>query len=210
MTMAMTGLPTTPDDDVNPDGRSLPLVHVDGTSTSREAEFTAFVQDATPALARTAWLLCGNQHQAEELVQQALTRTYLSWAAAKRRDPLAYARRTLANQRIDTWRRRRREVLVAPEDVPDASSASLSDQHAERDQLVRALATLTTRQRRIVVLRHLEGLSEREVADDLGVSLGTVKSTASRGLAQLRAVLSHPGPAPVHPDPTTSTTRSPA
>lgn len=90
---------------------------------------------------------------------------------------------------------------MAPADVPDGSSASATDQLAERDQLVRALATLSTRQRRVVVLRHLEGLSEREVAEDLGISLGTVKSTASRGLAQLRAVLDHPHTS-------TSTTRS--
>ncbi|MEK8226595.1 SigE family RNA polymerase sigma factor [Oerskovia sp. M15] len=150
------------------------------------------MKEAAPALARTAWLLCGNRHQAEELVQQTLMRTYLSWTAARRRDPLAYARKTLANLRIDTWRRRRREVLVAPTDVPEQISASVTDQHADRDQLVRALATLSSRQRRVVVLRHLEGLSEREVAEDLGVSLGTVKSTASRGMAQLRAALTTP------------------
>ena len=80
-------------------------------------------------------------------------------------------------------------MLTAPTDLPETSRDAAAGQHADRDQLVRALATLTPRQRRIVVLRHLEGLSEREVADDLGVSLGTVKSTASRGLAQLRAVL---------------------
>jgi RNA polymerase sigma-70 factor (sigma-E family) len=209
MIMAMTGpQAAATDDDAEPDTSTLHLVRADPASSRKEAEFTVFVKDATPALSRTAWLLCGDQHQAEELVQQALTRTYLSWATARRRDPLAYARKALANQRIDTWRRRRREVLVAPAEVPDGPSASAADQHAERDQLVRALATLTTRQRRIVVLRHLEGLSEREVAEDLGVSLGTVKSTASRGLAQLRAVLAHPGSPPSHPRTTNSTARS--
>jgi RNA polymerase sigma factor (sigma-70 family) len=64
-----------------------------------------------------------------------------------------------------------------------------ADRHAERDRLSRALLTLPTKQRRIVVLRHLEGLSEREVADATGVSVGTVKSTASRGIARLREVL---------------------
>lgn len=69
------------------------------------------------------------------------------------------------------------------------AAGGADEQHAERDQLVRALATLSTRQRKIVVLRHLVGMPEQEVARDLGVSLGTVKSTASRGLAQLRSVL---------------------
>ncbi len=166
----------------------LPVV-ADGraSSTGMDAEFADFVAEATPALARTAWLLCGDEHRAEELVQQALVRTYLAWGTAREREPLAYARRVLANLRIDTWRKHRREVLTgAP---PEAARDCESDRHAERDRLVRALATLSARQRRVVVLRHLVGMSEREVAADLGVSLGTVKSTASRGLAQLRRVL---------------------
>ncbi|KGM00997.1 SigE family RNA polymerase sigma factor [Cellulomonas cellasea] len=178
-----------------------------------DTEFAAFMAEAAPALARTAWLLCGDVHQADELVQQALVRTYLAWPRARQRDPLAYARRTLANLRIETWRRRRREVLVDPADVPEHGDASAADRHAERDQLVRALATLSSRQRRVVVLRHFEGLSEREVADDLGITVGTVKSTASRSLARLRAVLSEETPRAPHPpggraDPVTRTTGS--
>lgn len=88
---------------------------------SREEEFTAFMRDAAPALGRTAWLLCGDEHLADELVQQALTRTYLSWRKARERDPMAYARRTLANLRIDHWRRRRREVLTAPAELPEGA-----------------------------------------------------------------------------------------
>jgi len=154
-----------------------------------DEEFALFMGDAAPALARTAWLLCGDAHQADELVQQALVRTYLAWPRARERDPLAYARRVLANLRIDTWRRRRREVLTDPGDLPHGAEPSGAQQQADRDQLVRALATLSTRQRRVVVLRHLEGLSEAEVAEDLGVTVGTVKSTASRALARLRASL---------------------
>lgn len=114
-------------------------------------------------------------------------RTYTSWSRA-RRDPLAYARRVLVNLRVDTWRRRRREVLIAPHDLPDAPVAA-SRRAEDRDELLRALALLTARQRRIVVLRHLLDLSDTEVADDLGISPGTVRSTASRGLAVLRAAL---------------------
>ena len=157
----------------------------------KEAEFATFMARSAPALARTAWLLCGDTHQAEELVQQALMKTYLAWPKARKGEPLAYARRVLANLRIDGWRRGRREVLMASETLPERSGAGQSpaDQHAERDRLTRALLLLPTKQRRIVVLRHLEGLSEREVADAVGVSVGTVKSTASRGLARLREVL---------------------
>lgn len=165
-----------------------------GERADRDAEFTAFVAAHQGDLLRTAWLLCGDGHRAEELTQAALVRTYTAWGRVRTGDPLAYARRVLVNLRIDTWRRRRREVLVdavadgatplAGPGSPDAAA-----QHADRDQLVRALATLTPRQRRVVVLRHLVGLPEAEVAEDLGVSVGTVKSTASRALAQLRTVL---------------------
>ncbi len=156
----------------------------------KETEFASFMARSTPALARTAWLLCGDTHQAEELVQQALMKTYLAWPKARQGEPLAYARRVLANLRIDRWRRRRREVLMSPDRLPDRGTReSSADQHAERDRLTRALLELPTKQRRIVVLRHLEGLTEREVADAVGVSVGTVKSTASRGIARLREVL---------------------
>lgn len=172
-------------------------IAVDG-KPDRDAEFTAFAATATPALARTAWLLCGNTAQAEDLVQQALLRTYLAWPRAREREPLAYARRVLANARIDSWRKHRREVVTSPQDLPEGAVGSAADRHAERDLLVRALATLSTRQRRIVVLRHLVGLSEAEVAADLGVSVGTVKSTASRGLRSLRETLGDMDP-PGHP-----------
>lgn len=193
-------------DTANPLGDEALRVIVRGTD--REAEFTAFMTSASPALARTAWLLCGDTHQAEELVQQALTRTYLAWGTARERDPLAYARPTLANLRVDTWRRRRREVLVDPNDVPERAQDSDADRLAERDRLLRALATLSPRQRRIVVLRHFDGRSEREVAEDLGVSVGTVKSTASRSLARLRELLDDgTGPGrPLAARPATTTT----
>ena len=161
-----------------------------GPPMDKDTEFTAFMTQAAPALGKTAWLLCGDTHQADELVQQALVRTYLAWSTARDGDPLAYARRVLANQRIDTWRKRRREVITDPVDIPDHGRTDTDTaRSADRDQLTRALATLTTKQRRVIVLRHFIGLSEAETADDLGISTGTVKSTASRALAQLRAVL---------------------
>jgi RNA polymerase sigma-70 factor (sigma-E family) len=169
-------------------------VELEGARRDRDAEFTAFVRRHQQDLLRTAWLLVGERHRAEELTQQALVRTYAAWTRAGADDPLAYARRVLVNLRIDTWRRRRREVLVA--DVPESTAhagrgtgPSAAERHADRDQLVRALATLTARQRRVVVLRHFVGMAEAEVADDLGVSVGTVKSTSSRALATLRTVL---------------------
>ena len=158
-----------------------------GTSrTSRDEGFAAFMAKHQGDLLRTAWLLCGDANRAEELTQLALVRTYAAWPRASSGDPLAYARRVLVNLRVDTWRRRRREVLTSPERMPELGVPA--DRRADdRDQLVRALATLTTRQRRVIVLRHLLDLSESDVAAELGITVGTVKSTASRALAALRA-----------------------
>lgn len=175
-------------DDV--DGSSGPgRLRLETSGGDRDTEFSAFMSEAEPLLGRMAWLLCGDVHRAEELVQQALVRTYVAWPRAREKDPLAYARRALTNLRIDSWRKHRRELLVAPEDLPAATAPSTAHEQAERDVLVRALLRLSPRRRRVVVLRYLMDLTEREVADDLNVSVGTVKSTASRGLAQLRAVL---------------------
>jgi RNA polymerase sigma-70 factor (sigma-E family) len=160
-------------------------------AAERDAQFTAFMAEHGATLLHTAWLLAGDAHRAEELTQQALVRTYAAWARVAG-DPLAYARRVLVNLRVDTWRRRRREVLT--DEVPE--NAGPADPHRtthDRDQLVRALALLTPSQRRIVVLRHLVGLPEAEVAAELGVSLGTVKSAASRGLVRLRELLADEG-----------------
>jgi RNA polymerase sigma-70 factor (sigma-E family) len=159
---------------------------VAGNTSSYEAEFAEFMNTHTESLSHTAWLLTGNRDQAEELLQEALTRTFMYWRKA-RRDPLSYTRRMLAGRRLAAKVSAFREPAVSQ--VPDQVLESEEDSTLERDRLNRALGTLTERQRKIVVLRHLMGLPEQEVASDLGVSVGTVKSTASRALAQLREVL---------------------
>ncbi|MCB2177623.1 MAG: SigE family RNA polymerase sigma factor [Actinomycetales bacterium] len=159
----------------------------EGPRASREEEFTRFMRANHRQLQRTAWLLCGDSDRAEEMTQQALVRTYVAWPRA-RTNPAAYARRVVANLRIDSWRRRGREVLVDPADVPEAAGP-VDDRREDRDELERALRVLTPRQRRVVVLRHVLDLSEQEVAADLGISVGTVKSTSSKALAKLRTVM---------------------
>jgi RNA polymerase sigma-70 factor (sigma-E family) len=154
-------------------------------------DFTAFAQANTPALYRIAYLLCGDQHRAQDLVQLALERTFKAWKKVGDGDPFAYARRVLATARIDTWRRTRREVLTDdPASSTQVRSAPASDaQLAERDRLVRALMSLSVKQRRVVVLRYLLDRSESDTAAELGISTGTVKSTASRALARLRTLV---------------------
>lgn len=167
-------------------GNELVVVDADA---GRDVEFAAFVRATSVELGRVAWYLSGDRVRAEDLLQTAYLRTWSAWDRVRDGDPVAYARRTLTNARTDRWRRSRREVLVDAADMPERSEASCAADQAERDLLVRALRTLPEKQRRVVVLRHLLGLPEAQVAADLGVSLGTVKSTASRGLQRLREEL---------------------
>ncbi len=150
----------------------------------RDAAFTAFAEQASAPLLRTAWLLTGDHHTAHDLVQAALVKTYLAWPRVRPEGALAYARRVLVNERTDTWRRHRKEVVVA--EAPDLPPSDGADPVGDRDLVVRLLARLPEQQRRVVVLRYYVDLPEQAVADLLDISVGTVKSAASRGLATLR------------------------
>ena len=152
----------------------------------RDAAFTAFVEQATPSLLRTAWLLTGDHHAAHDLVQAALVRTYVALPRVRPETALAYARRILVNERTDRWRRTGAELAVA---TPPESAATPGSATEDRDVVVRLLATLPEQQRKIVVLRYYADLSEQATADALNISVGSVKSAASRGLATLRTQL---------------------
>ena len=154
------------------------------SSTERDAEFTQFARTASPTLQRTAYLLTGDRELAAELVQETLLRTYLAWRRVRREEAVAYARRTLVNLNIDRWRR------CPPVTVSEVDTIHTGDENRadDRDELVRVLAQLPPQQRRVIVLRYYNDLSEAETAAHLGVSVGAVKSAASRGLATLRAV----------------------
>jgi RNA polymerase sigma-70 factor (sigma-E family) len=171
------------------DGDAAARVRVDALG-DRDEQFAAFVDAAGPYLLHTAELLCGNLARAQDLVQTTFERTYRSWNAARDSDPWAYARRVLVNLRIDGWRRTRREVLAAPADLPMAAAADHAAVVVARNTVVRALARLPVAQRRVVVLRHLLDLTEPEVARELGISVGTVKSHNARALSRLREILS--------------------
>ena len=154
--------------------------------SERDAAFTAFVEHSTPSLLRTAWLLTGDHDAAHDLVQAALVRTYVAWPRVRPETAVAYARRVLVNERTDRWRRHGPELSVAaPPDAPTTPATTAED----RDVAIRLLATLPEQQRKVVVLRYYSDLSEQATADALNISVGSVKSAASRGLATLRAEL---------------------
>nr|WP_179478940.1 SigE family RNA polymerase sigma factor [Allobranchiibius huperziae] len=159
-------------------------------NTADTEEFERFVRVSSPGLLRTAWLLCGDSHRAEEMVQESLERVYLRWGRVRRGgQPLAYTRRVLININTDRWRRSHKEVLTydgSIDETPAVGGGWIED----RDQVIRLLRLLPPREREVVVLRHYADVSERDVADMLQISVGTVKSSASRGLSTLRAALS--------------------
>jgi RNA polymerase sigma-70 factor (sigma-E family) len=153
-----------------------------------EAQFQEFVRARWPHLVRTAYLLTGDAHDAEDLAQTALAKAYRSWKRVVRADhPELYVRRILVSCNSDRFRKRRvREALTAaPPDLAGPDDVARAD---TRGVLVAALAQLPARQRAVVVMRYWEDLPESEVAEVLGCSLGTVKSQASKGLAKLRAI----------------------
>lgn len=169
-----------------------------------ETEFDEFASTAWPRLRRSAYLLCGDVHLAEDLAQTALVRTYDRWGRVRRTEALAYARRVLVNLNIDRHRRRHGVTEVGGDALLAADGATRradTETVADRDHVVRLLADLSLKERRVVVMRHYFDLSEADVADELGVSRGTVKSTLSRALAKLRL-----GLAPADQDQTQGTT----
>jgi len=157
----------------------------------QDAEFTAFVAARGQALLRTAYLLTGDHQAAEDLVQSALAKVYVAWPRVRAREAVeAYVRRTMVTTHVSWWRRRwRGETPTEAGAIPEPPGHDPTADHAERDRLWRHLATLSDRQRTVVVLRFYEDLGEAEVAALLGCSVGAVKSHTSRGLARLRAEL---------------------
>lgn len=152
-------------------------------------EFEEFVRARTPALLRSAYLLTGDHHLAEDLVQSALARTHRAWGELLHRGSAeAYTRRTMYHLQVSWWRRRRVTEVLSGE-LPDADTptAEGTGEVALRLVLRDALSRLTARQRAVLVLRFFEDLSETQAAEVLGVSVGTVKSQTSKALARIRA-----------------------
>lgn len=161
---------------------------------SRDEEFVAFVEADGPYLYRTAYFLVGERALAEDLVQGTFERVYRRWDKARAGAPRAYARKVLVNLRTDAWRRTRLTDVPGDDDLPVAHAGDHAAQVALRDELARALGSLSPQQRRVVVLRHVLDLPEVQVAREIGRSVGTVKAASSRGLERLRSLLTDAAP----------------
>ncbi|GAA1977169.1 SigE family RNA polymerase sigma factor [Terrabacter lapilli] len=159
----------------------------------RDAGFAAYVTARRPRLYRTAFLVCGDPHEAEDLVQTALAKLYVAWPrviAVGQVD--AYVRKVIVNAHLDEVRRphRRRERSTRDELLDRVAQAPVALE--ETDELWQALRGLSPGQRVVVVLRHYWGLSVNETAETLSISPGTVKSQTSDALERLRSALEQP------------------
>jgi RNA polymerase sigma-70 factor (sigma-E family) len=156
-------------------------------AVDRDADFTAYLEARQARLLRTAYLLTGDQHQAEDLLQTSLAKLYLAWDRVRDHGSVdAYVRRIMVNENNSLWRRgwRRRELTT--DTVPE--TAPFHDRYDEGTSgaVWAVVQTLPRKARAVVVLRYYEQLSEAETAEVLGISVGTVKSQCSRALASLR------------------------
>lgn len=159
------------------------------TGGPEEGAFHEFVVARTGALSRTAYLLTGDHHLAEDLLQTALFKAAKAWGRIQG-DPEPYVRRILYTENVSWWRRRRRvrETAMAGHDT-----LAVAPDTDLRIVLEQALAQLTAKQRTVLVLRYFEDLTEVQTAAVLGIGLGTVKSTTRQALARLRTVAPHLG-----------------
>jgi RNA polymerase sigma-70 factor (sigma-E family) len=157
-----------------------------------DAEFAAYVRARQHTLLRAAYLVCGDAHTAEDLLQVALEKLALRWDTIRHERPDAFVRKILYRDAISLWRKTRREHLTL---VPPEQPYGAHDVHVEaRLELERALAQLTARQRAVLVLRFLEDRTLAETADVLGVTVGTVKSQTHAALNRIRELVPHLAP----------------
>jgi RNA polymerase sigma-70 factor (sigma-E family) len=160
------------------------------TTAVHQDSFEDYVHASGPRLKRLAFLLTGDLTEAEDLLQSAYAKAMPHWGKVRGYDvPDAYMRRVMVSIRTSWWRRSRGREVSVP-DLPDrAVNSAVDDDVIDTQVLLSALRALPDRQRAAVVLRHWCDLTEAETARTMGCSLGNVKSTTSRGLANLRAAL---------------------
>src|SRR5688572_96867 len=158
-----------------------------------EDDFRDFVTARSAALLRTAYLLAGDWATAEDLLQTALTKTYLAWKRLGQIEAIEpYARRVLVNTATSWWRRRWHGERPT-EFLPETAAPDRLDEQLDRDVLWKHVKALPARQRAVLVLRFYEDMSEAQTAAMLNISAGTVKSQTSRALGTLRQRLAAEG-----------------
>ena len=160
-------------------------------SRNRDREaFAEFVAARSPGLQRAAYLMVGDVGLAQDLVQEALTRTYVAWPRLRdAANAEAYTRKVITNTAI-TWFRRKGWYGERPvESLPETASGGHADHVATRRTLLDALAALPPRQRAAIVLRYYEDLTEAQTAAAMDCAVGTVKSQVAAGLNRLRDLL---------------------
>lgn len=156
-------------------------------TVSKDADFAAYMAARQSSLLRTAYLLTGDRSSAEDLVQTALAKLYLSWEKVQKRELIdGYVRRIIVNENNSLWRRAWKRKEIATDEVPENVAVTDHHDHGEKSALWQFVQTLPKRQRAVIILRFYEDLREGEIAEILGISVGTVKSQASRALAAMR------------------------
>ncbi len=150
--------------------------------------FEEFMAARWAPLYRTAYLLTGDRHDAEDLLQGALARTCVRWDKIRDKGAAdAYVRRAMVHAASRGWRRRGRETVT--DQLPDRGHAGGLDVRADHLALWEAIRGLPPRMRVTVVLRYVEDLTEEATAHELGCSVGTVKSQTHHALKRLRTAL---------------------
>ena len=154
-----------------------------------EAAFRQFVAARLSAMSRVAYLLAGDHHGAEDLVQSSLVQLARHWRRVSSADhPDAYVRRVIYHEHVSAWRRHRDAEIPVPRAPEPGATPDVADAAVRRLVLRQALARLTPRQRAVLVLRFFEDMSEAETAEVLRCSVGTVKSQTSHALGRLRGL----------------------
>ncbi|GAB3031028.1 RNA polymerase [Nocardioides flavus (ex Wang et al. 2016)] len=168
------------------------------TTGTQVPSFEEYAAVSWPTLYRSAYLLAGNHADAEDLAQQTLIKAHRAWSRVSASDSVnAYVRRILTNTFLDSRRPRARRLELLTDELPErggptgatGSTAGTPGTSDDRMALWPHVRELPPQQRAVIVLRYFEDLSEAEIADTLGCSRGTVKSTAHRALKRLRAAL---------------------
>ena len=172
----MTASPTAEPGTLMPDSRA-----------ARDADFAAYLQARQASVLRTAYLLTGDRHTAEDLVQTAFAKLYLSWDRVRDQGSMdGYLRRILVNENNSLWRRGWKRREHATDELPEPTPHLDEHDDGRSGALWDLVQSLPKKARAVLVLRYYEELSESETAEVLGISVGTVKSQTSRALAALR------------------------